>query len=259
MNTLRFTRRRLILAGASSLGGFLLAGCDRISQAPSLQKLVGSAEGLTQELQRLLLANQPLAHEFSPNEMSPTFRTNGTTMPADPAYQAMVAGGFADWRLKVDGLVAKPLDMSLADLRALPPRSQITRHDCVEGWSAIGKWTGAPLSLVLQAAGLAPKARFIVFRCADDLDESTDGSGLYYESIDLFDAFHPQTILAYAMNGQPLEVGHGAPIRLRVERQLGYKQAKYVMRIEAVDSLRDLGQGKGGYWEDRGYEWYAGI
>ena len=259
MNTLRFTRRRLILAGASSFGSLLLAGCDRHSVAPSLRNLVDSAQGLTMDTQRVLLANQPLAREYRPSEMSPTFRTNGSTMPADPRYQALLQGGFADWRLKVDGMVAKPLEMSLAELRALPPRSQITRHDCVEGWSAIGKWTGAPLALVLQTAGLAPDARFIVFHCPDDLDESTDGSGLYYESIDLFDAFHPQTILAYAMNDQPLEVGHGAPIRLRVERQLGYKHAKYVMRIEAVDSLRGLGQGKGGYWEDRGYEWYAGI
>ena len=137
----------------------------------------------------------------------------------------------------------------------MPARSQITRHDCVEGWSAIGKWTGVPLSKVLDEAGLLPDARFIVFHCADNIGLST-----YYESIDLVDAFHPQTILAYGMNDAALPVGHGAPIRLRVERQLGYKQAKFIMRIEAVASLSEVGLGKGGYWEDSaGYDWYAGI
>jgi DMSO/TMAO reductase YedYZ molybdopterin-dependent catalytic subunit len=156
-------------------------------------------------------------------------------------------------------LVANPLTFSLAELRALPSRTQITRHDCVEGWSAIGKWKGALLAPILQSAGMAPNARYVVFHCADDLDDSTDGSGLYYESVDLIDAFHPQTILAYDMNDQPLAVEHGAPIRMRIERQLGYKHAKYVMRIEVVENLQNIGQGRGGYWEDRGYEWYAGI
>jgi DMSO/TMAO reductase YedYZ molybdopterin-dependent catalytic subunit len=138
----------------------------------------------------------------------------------------------------------------------LPSRTQITRHDCVEGWSAIGQWTGVRLAGLLGAAGLLPRARYAVFHCADDM---AGNGGRYYESIDLFDAFHPQTILAYAMNGAPLTVAHGAPLRLRVERQLGYKQAKYVMRVEMVDRLDNIGGGKGGFWEDRGYEWYAGI
>ncbi|MEO6340083.1 MAG: molybdopterin-dependent oxidoreductase, partial [Caulobacteraceae bacterium] len=147
----------------------------------------------------------------------------------------------------------------MADLKRLPQRTQITRHDCVEGWSAIGKWTGTPLGPLLKTVGLAPNARFAVFHCADDLEQSLDGTGRYYESIDLIDAFHPQTILAHTMNDKPLEVAHGAPLRLRVERQLGYKHAKYVMRIEIVDSFAHFGHGKGGFWEDRGYEWYAGI
>ena len=146
-------------------------------------------------------------------------------------------------------------DEVLAELRAMPARSQITRHDCVEGWSAIGKWTGVPLSHLLGQAGLKPEARYIVFRCAD-----TFRGTLYYESIDLVDALHPQTILAYGMNDGPLPVGHGAPIRLRVERQLGYKHAKFIMQIEAVDSLAPIGRGKGGFWEDLiDYDWYAGI
>ena len=171
----------------------------------------------------------------------------------------MLDGGFADWRLQVDGLVENPLSLSLSDLKGLPSRSQITRHDCVEGWSAIGQWQGVALGRILDLARLKPGARYVVFHCADELEVTFDGSGRYYESIDLFDAYHPQTLLAYAMNGKDLPVAHGAPLRLRVERQLGYKHAKYVMRIEVVTAFDMLGGGHGGYWEDRGYEWYAGI
>jgi DMSO/TMAO reductase YedYZ molybdopterin-dependent catalytic subunit len=180
-------------------------------------------------------------------------------MPEGEEYAALREGNFADWRLRVDGLVAKPLDLSLADLRNLPQRTQITRHDCVEGWSAIGKWQGVPLAIVLTQAALLPSALFVVFHCADVLEQTLDGTGQYYESIDLIDAFHPQTILAHSLNGALLTIGHGAPLRLRVERQLGYKHAKYVMRIELTGGLDKIGRGKGGFWEDRGYEWYAGI
>jgi DMSO/TMAO reductase YedYZ molybdopterin-dependent catalytic subunit len=128
----------------------------------------------------------------------------------------------------------------------------------VEGWSAIGKWQGVPLSQLLDLAGLKPGARYVIFHCADNLGGDGD-AGLYYESVDLLDAYHPQTILAYGMNGKDLPVAHGAPLRLRVERQLGYKQAKYVTRIEVADSFSQLNGGRGGFWEDRGYEWYAGI
>ena len=254
MRKVELSRRGLIL-GAAGFGGLSLAACDRITRAPSFQTIAGRAEGLSLSSQRLLLSGQPLAREFTLRDLSPVFKVNGSRAPRDAAYQAMAANGFADWRLQVQGLVTRPLQLSLADLRALAARSQITRHDCVEGWSAIGQWTGVPLGEVLKAAGLAPNVRYIVFHCADNLD----GQGLYYESIDLFDAFHPQTILAYAMNGRPLEIGHGAPVRLRVERQLGYKHAKFVMRVEAAESLAPFGQGKGGFWEDRGYAWYAGI
>ena len=253
------SRRRVILTSVAGAGGLLLPGCDRLSQAPTFRRFLDSGETLSFTAQRLLLAGQPLAREFSARDRSPTFRTNGSTLPVDTTYQALAGQAFKDWRLRVDGLVTQPCQLSMDQLRAMPARSQITRHDCVEGWSAIGQWTGVPLAEVLKLAGLAPHARYIVFHCADDMDGSTAGRSLYYESIDLFDAFHPQTILAYAMNGLPLEIGHGAPLRLRVERQLGYKQAKFVMRIEAVDSLARLGGGRGGYWEDQGYEWYAGV
>ncbi len=259
MTSQPFSRRGLLAAGAATFGGLLLAGCDRLSNAPKFQSLLGTAERTTYGAQRVLLAGQPLAREFQEKDLSPVFRANGSTMPAGEAYQDLMNGDFVDWRLKIDGLVARPMSLSIADLKRLPQRTQITRHDCVEGWSAIGKWTGVPLGLLLRSVGLAPNARFAVFHCADDLEGSEDGSGLYYESIDLIDAFHPQTILAHSMNGKPLEVAHGAPLRLRVERQLGYKQAKYVMRIEIVERFDRMGRGKGGYWEDRGYEWYAGI
>jgi len=187
--------------------------------------------------------------------MSPIFRVNGNTNPGTAEYGGHVASHFADWRLTVDGLVARPLSLSLDQIRRAPHRTQITRHDCVEGWSAIGQWTGIPLGLLLKQAGIRQDAKYVVFHCAD-----FSGGSRYYESIDLIDAFHPQTILAWGMNGETLSVGHGAPLRLRVERQLGYKQAKYVMRVEAVPTLANIYGGKGGYWEDAvGYQWYAGI
>ncbi|WP_066656730.1 molybdopterin-dependent oxidoreductase [Sphingomonas sp. CCH9-H8] len=245
------TRRNLIVASA----GGLLVGCDRVGKSEAGRDILFMAEAVHRSLQRVITNRNALAREFSPEEMSPRFRSNGTRNPGTPAYQALVANGFADWRLRIDGLVARPLSLSLADLRAMPQRAQITRHDCVEGWSAIGKWQGPKLSGILDAAGLRDSARYLVFHCADRLRGRP-----YYESIDLVDAFHPQTILAWAMNDAILPVAHGAPVRLRVERQLGYKHAKYVMRIEAVASLDGIGRGKGGYWEDvADYEWYAGI
>lgn len=249
------TRRGLIGAG---LGGLLLSGCERANRSPALQAFIGHGQDLTFHAQRWLLSDQPLAREFKSSEISPLFKVNGSRQPTSAAYNAFLAKGFSDWRLMVDGLVTAPMSFSLAELRAMPVRTQITRHDCVEGWSAIGGWTGVQLGLVLGRVGLQPDARYVVFHCADNLGGQGD-AGLYYESIDLFDAFHPQTLLAYAMNGQTLPVEHGAPLRLRVERQLGYKQAKYIMRIEVTDRLDRVGGGKGGFWEDRGYEWYAGI
>jgi DMSO/TMAO reductase YedYZ molybdopterin-dependent catalytic subunit len=197
-----------------------------------------------------------LAREFRPDQRSPVFRANGTRLPQGDAYAAHMASNFTDWRLSLDGLFAKPQAFSIAQIKMMPTRAQITRHDCVEGWSAIGKWTGVPLKLLLDAAGLSSNTRYLVFHCAD----AYGGGALYYESIDLVDAFHPQTILAWGLNDAILPVANGAPLRLRVERQLGYKHAKYVNRIEAVASLDGVYGGKGGYWEDgHGYQWYAGI
>ena len=246
------SRRRLM--GSLAAGG-LLSGCDRLGESETVRKALFSAEDAHRFLQRSLTDRAALAREFRPDQMSPVFRTNGTNNPNTPDYNALAAGRFTDWRLSVDGLVARPFSVSLAQLRTMPRRDQITRHDCVEGWSAIGQWHGVPLRLLLEQAGLRSSARYIVFHCADRY-----GARPYYESLDLIDAFHPQTILAWGMNGHMLDVGHGAPVRLRAERHLGYKHAKYVMRVEAVDSLAGIHGGKGGLWEDiAGYEWYAGI
>ena len=249
------TRRRLIASLGAGAGGLLLSGCDRIVASPSVKRVLGAGEGLTRRAQRVVLDRTALAREFAASDMSPLFRTNGNTMPADEGYQAHTAARFRDWRLTIGGLVRRPQSLSMAQIRAMPARTQITRHDCVEGWSAIGRWTGLPLKLALDAAGVLPSARYVVFHCADDFDGDA-----YYESIDLIDAYHPQTILAWGMNDQLLSIGHGAPLRLRVERQLGYKQAKYIMRIEVIDDLARVGGGRGGYWEDTAdYQWYAGI
>ncbi|WP_260925326.1 molybdopterin-dependent oxidoreductase [Novosphingobium sp. 9] len=258
MSRLLLTRRGLVgrLAGGAALGGgsLLLSGCDKLFDNRTFRASLESAQDLHEATQRLF-GRDALAQEFTASQMSPNFRANGSREVADPAYQAQLARGFAQWHLAVGGLVEQPLSISLEALKTLPQRTQITRHDCVEGWSAIGQWTGPQLGAVLTMAKLQPQARYIVFHCADLYHGRP-----YYESIDLADAFHPQTILAWAMNGRPLEQAHGAPLRLRVERQLGYKHAKFVTRIEAVASLAGIYGGRGGYWEDNGaYAWYAGI
>ncbi len=245
-------RRRFIATGAA---GLMLGGCDRLNNSPAFRGVLRSAEKLTMASQRLISPREALAREYNESDMSPIFRSNGTRMPGGEVYARHVAENFAHWRLTVDGLVARPLSITIGTLRRLPVRTQITRHDCVEGWSAIGKWHGVQLSRLLDHAGLSTRAKYIIFHCADRFGEKP-----YYESIDLVDAFHPQTILAWGMNGQLLPVPNGAPLRLRVERQLGYKHAKYVERIEAVESLDRVYGGNGGYWEDNvDYEWYAGI
>ncbi|PCD04130.1 molybdopterin-binding protein [Sphingomonas spermidinifaciens] len=248
--------RRMLIGGLAAGAGGLLAGCDAAGQNEQIRGLIFKGADWNQWTQRALMDRNALAREFRVDQMSPVFRTNGTRNPGTPDYAAHAAAGFADWRVRVDGLVARPQSFSVADLLSMPQRAQITRHDCVEGWSAIGKWQGPRLATLLDAAELSTRARYLVFHCADRYA----GGRPYYESIDLIDAFHLQTILALGLNDRRLDIGHGAPARLRVERQLGYKQAKYVERIEAVADLTPLYGGKGGLWEDiAGYEWYAGI
>lgn len=258
LSSAKISKRQFLgrtLAGLSTLA---LAGCDRLTMSPWFSKVLALGESLNQVVHQLAGGRVSMAQEFSTADLSPTFRGNGSVNPDDSAYRAMAAEEFANWTLQVDGLVDAPATFTLAQLRAMPSRTQITRHDCVEGWSAIGQWTGVPLAQVLALAKPKPLARYVVFHCADIYGRG-DSKTPYYESIDMDDAYHAQTILAYALNGKVLPVTNGAPLRLRVERQLGYKHAKFVARIELVEHYSHIGRGKGGYWEDRGYQWYAGI
>jgi DMSO/TMAO reductase YedYZ molybdopterin-dependent catalytic subunit len=257
MTTPVFHRRRFLARALAATVAPWVAGCERLSESAWFPKVLALGEKASESVSHLITSRKSMAQEFTSADLSPTFRSNGTAEPDSDEYRALAAGGFANYRLVVDGLVDKPASLSLADLRALPSRTQITRHDCVEGWSAIGKWKGARLAALLDAVRPTQTARYLVFHCADPMDEG--GANPYYESIDVEDAYHPQTILAYELNDAALPIANGAPIRLRVERQLGYKHAKYVMRIELVESFAHIAGGKGGYWEDQGYQWYAGI
>ncbi len=259
---LHISRRKFITMAGLGAGGLMLAGCDRWSEPGSDSRLhdLEQVNKLTEAAQRLIIRDTSMAREYTEADISPYFRANGSTSVDTTEYREVSFRSFLNYRLEVSGLVQTPLSLSLDDLRAMPARTQITRHDCVEGWSNIGKWTGPQLTTVLGMAGLMPNARYVVFYCYDQLHQSRLGLINYYESIGMQDALHPQTILAYGMNDRDLSQSHGAPLRLRVERQLGYKMAKYIKAIEVVESFADIGEGRGGYYEDGdGYEWYAGI
>lgn len=245
-------RRRSVLAGMAALGA---SGCSEISKSDWGTALFDGAEDWHRAAHRALAGRQRLAPEYAPEDRSPDVKGNGSVTVDTPEYRKALVEGFVNWRLEVGGLVERPMSLSMKDLRALPQRTQITRHDCVEGWSAIAEWKGPRLGLLLDRAKIRPEARFIVFRCADTLYGQR-----YYESVDLVDAYHEQTIIAHELNGAPLPEKNGAPLRMRIERQLGYKHAKYLTAIEAVADFADIGKGKGGFWEDEyGYQWYAGI
>ena len=256
MNDIRLQlSRRAFLGTAASTGGLLLAGCSD-QQPPTYGNLLRMGDNLTYNAQRMLLSSHALAPEFDLSQI--------TSMPAigtiDPsrsdvghyspeggeAYAALKKTAFADWRLKVEGSVDHPKSFSLAELKQMKSRTQITKHTCEQGWTAITEWTGVPLRTVLAAARIRPSARFVQFHTFDLM---TDG-------IDMYDALHPQTILAYGMNGHELPIGHGAPLRLRVERQLGYKNLKFLGRIVVTDKFDDLG--RAGPIQN-GWSWYAGI
>jgi DMSO/TMAO reductase YedYZ molybdopterin-dependent catalytic subunit len=258
-NSLLVSRRRILLRALQGAGVLLLSGCEdifnRLHQNKRVLSVLESVEGANYQLLRLVTVENKLAQEFSEADISRYFKPNGNPPPLTMEYVINAMSGWPSWRLEVGGLVKQPRQFSVDDLKSLPSRTQITRHDCVEGWSAIAKWKGVPVAEIMKQAQPQPEAKYVVFYCMD-----TDSEGNhYYESVDFDDALHPQTILAYEMNGRPLPVEHGAPIRLRVETQLGYKMAKYIQRVEFIASYKQIGQGKGGYWEDQGYEWYAGI
>ena len=256
MESRRGIERRRFLKGAMGVAGLAaLSGCDNLTQSNWFPSVLSQAEKLTELAQRTVTPAAALAREYTEADVSAVFPANGNTDPGTRDYAVLARGNFEKWTLWIDGLVRRPAGFPLAALKEMPARTQITRHDCVEGWSAIGKWTGVPVGDLMRQVQPRPEARYAVFHCADVDDEGIS----YYESMAVQDLYHPQTILAYELNGKSLDIPHGAPLRLRFERQLGYKHAKYVMRIQLVESLAGIGGGKGGYWEDQGYEWYAGI
>jgi DMSO/TMAO reductase YedYZ molybdopterin-dependent catalytic subunit len=248
------SRRKLIttgLATAAGASGLAIAGrlADRYGLVPPDHGgIYGVGQTLTYASQRLLTSHHSLAREFNRSEISKIAPVNGEP-PQTEVYQRLLAGGFADWRLTVDGLVERPSSFSLAELKRFPSRSQITHQACEEGWSFIAEWTGVRLSHVLNLVGVRPEAKYVVFFPFDDS----------WDSLDMPDAWHPQTLLAYRMNGDELPTPHGAPVRLRVARQLGYKSIKYLSRITVTDTVKHIGQGLGSVSPELGYSWYAGI
>jgi len=245
------TRRNLLIAGTAGAAGLIVSRAPKVLP-PTYGHILRMGDNFTYAMQRAILPKRPLAREYRPDQIS-SFPATGTTdpgktvdTPLGEVYRRLQAGDFVDWGLSVEGSVARPRRFSLSELRAMPARTQITRHTCEEGWSAIGEWTGVPLSDVLGAAGLLPNARFVTFA-------SYDG---WLDGIDMLDALHPQTILAYGMNGKPLPIAHGAPVRVRVETQIGYKSIKYLDRIIVSEEFND--GGKAGPIQS-GWAWYTGI
>ena len=265
MADLILNRRRLLGLGAASASSVILSGCSEFDflgrRNDPVRDFLERANELTYAAQRVLVGDQVLAREYAESEIRQGQRPNGSIDPSrtNPEYVSLQNGDFSLYKLRITGLVEAEKEFTLAELRNMPARTQITRHDCVEGWSCIAKWTGTPLGPVLDQAKLKPTARFLVFHCYDSMGGGLSPAEPYYESCDLIDAYHPQTILAYGLNNETLPVANGAPMRVRIERALGYKQPKYVHTIEVVDSFGTIGLGKGGYWEDHGYDWYGGI
>ena len=245
-------KRRLFVASTISAA---LSACgpiaNKFNDIGAVRGLLSSAEPVN----HALIGTRGMAREYSDRDVDKDFRINGFTVPSDSHYMDLIASGFTRYKLVVDGAVEQPRAFALTDLSAMAQQTQITRHDCVEGWSAIGKWSGVRLADVLDAVRPRADARYAVFHCMDN-----DGQGnVYYESLDLHQARHPQALLAMRLNDAPLDPDHGAPVRLRVPTQLGYKSAKWVGHIELVGAFANIHGGRGGYWEDQGYEWYAGI
>jgi len=246
----RLSRRTLLatVAGASGLAAAARLA-DRFGLVPpGAGSLYGPGETMTYASQRLLTRHS-LAREFSSSQISTHPFANGG-LPDDDEYYRLQEGGFAEWRLAVDGLVTRPSSFSLADLKNHPSRRQITHLACEEGWSFIAEWIGVPLSLVLSLVGTQPRAKYVVYFSMQ--------RG-WWDSVDMADALHPQTLLTYGMNGRELPAGHGGPLRLRVPRQLGYKSVKYLTRLTVTDRLDGFGEGLGSAAREAGYSWYAGI
>jgi DMSO/TMAO reductase YedYZ molybdopterin-dependent catalytic subunit len=248
------SRRKLILGGLAATAGLSALGvAARLAQKyglvpPDHGGIYGLGETLTYASQRLLTRHS-LAREFSRSQISnPPFENE--MAPLNDAYKRLQAGGFADWRLTVDGMVNRPASFSLDQLKSYPRRSQITHLACEEGWSYIAEWIGVPLSYVLDAVGVKPQAKYVAYFSIDPD---------WWDSVDMADALHPQTFLAYGMNDGELPVGNGGPLRMRVPRHLGYKSVKFVTHLTVTDSMKGIGQGLGSAAPEGGYSWYAGI
>ena len=265
MANLILNRRRLLGLSAAYSASLVLAGCNQFDfltdRNDPVRNFIERANDLTYAAQRALVGDQALAREYAETDIRQGQRANGSTDPRQNVaeYRDLVSGNFDAYRLRITGLVETEKSYTLTELRNMPSRTQITRHDCVEGWSCIAKWTGVPLGRLLDEAKVKPTAKFVMFHCYDVYGGGLSAPEPYYESWDLIDAFHPQTIAAFGLNGQSLPVENGAPLRLRNERALGYKQPKYVHTVELVDRIDGFGRGMGGYWEDHGYDWYGGI
>ncbi len=245
-------KRKLFIATSLSTA---LAGCGAIGTKLTENDRIHSILDAGEKLDRALIGTHGLAREYSVSDISRVFPINSFDTPIDVTYVRLMRNAFASYRLVVDGMVERPLSLSLAQLNAMPQTAQITRHDCVEGWSAIARWSGVALRDVIALARPEKGAGFIIFHTFD-----RDANGVpYYESLDLSQALHPQTLLALRQNGAPIPPDRGAPVRLKIPTQLGYKSAKWVRHIQVLPSLAHLFGGKGGYWEDQGYQWYAGI
>lgn len=258
--SVRLMKRRAFLLGSGGLAGAGLIGANwpRLSTVEGYQPLLDLGDSFNKYAQRMALWNRPLAPEFREDQLSLHFPKNGGIgakyIDPNPEYDQLALDGFRDWRLQVTGLVQRPASFTLDEIRQMPSRTQITMHACDEGWSAIGKWTGVPLGWLLDRLGVMPTARYVVFHALDKIE----GENIY-DSLDMIDAIHPQTILAHGFNGDTLPVGHGAPLRLRIEMQIGYKNVKHLEKIEVVDSLEHIGNGRGGLFQGSGYQRYAGL
>jgi DMSO/TMAO reductase YedYZ molybdopterin-dependent catalytic subunit len=250
----KLSRRKLIYTGlATTAGAAGLGVAARLAQKyglvpPDHGGLYGPGATLTYAAQRLLTRHS-LAREFSRGQISPRPFPNELA-PLTDEFKRLQAGGFADWRLTVDGMVHEPASFSIGELKSYPSRSQITEVVCEEGWSYIAEWIGVPLSHVLNLVGVHPQAKYVVYT-------STEPDT--WDSIDMADALHPQTFLCYGMNGSELPVPHGGPLRMRLPRQIGYKSLKFINRLTVTDNMKRFGKGRGSAAAEAGYAWYVGI
>lgn len=255
------SRRKLITAGLATAGGASGLGLAAHLASryglipPDHEGIYGVGQTLTYASQRILFSHQSLAREFDRRQISKVCPVNGAP-PESENYQRLLARGFTDWRLTIDGLVARPASFSLAELKRLPSRTQITHQACEEGWSFIAEWTGVPLSYVLNLVGVLPQAKYVFFF---PFPEKGFPLGKKWGSLDMFDAWHPQTLLAYRMNGEDVPAPHGAPVRVRVPRQLGFKSLKYLSRITLAQTTKNFGKGWGSSSPEHGFSWYGGI